>query len=126
MLVLVIGYVGGRMVYIHGTGVRAGGELAQTAHGAEQLAVGLVRGQSRVALGRTAFVSGLGCASCHGMQAQGGRGPCLSGGFELANFRRTHGDGLFPPQVVTPRMLNAVEAWLQTRPSGAVCIGGDG
>ena len=125
-LVLVIGYVGGRMVYIHGTGVRAGGELTQTAHGAEQLAVGLVRGQSQVALGKNAYVSGLGCASCHGMHAEGGRGPCLSGGFELAHFRRTHGDGLFPPQVVTRRMLDAVEAWLQTRPSGAVCRGGDG
>jgi uncharacterized membrane protein len=123
-LVLVIGYVGGRMVYIHGTGVHAGGEIAQSAHGAVVLASGLARGGDPVALGRDAFRNGFGCASCHGMQAQGKRGPCLSGGVDLDRFRHTHGTGLFPPAIITAKMVGAVNAWLKTDPAGAACRGG--
>ena len=124
LLVVAIGYVGGRMVYIHGTGVRQGGEFAQTAQGVEQLAVGLARGASPVALGRTAFRTGLGCGSCHGMNAEGGVGPCVSGGIDLGRFRDTHGDGLFPRSLVSDRMLETVNAWLRTKPAnGAVCHG---
>lgn len=124
VLVIVIGYIGGRMVYIHGTGVHQGGEFAQTAQGAAELAVGLARGASPVALGRTAFQTGLGCGSCHGMHAEGGVGPCLSGGIVLDRFWHTHGDGLFPRSVVSDRMIQTVNAWLQTKPAnGAVCHG---
>lgn len=125
-LVLVIGYVGGRMVYIHGTGVHTGGEFQQTATGAAQLAVGLSRGGSPSSLGRVAFRTGLGCASCHGMHAEGMRGPCLSGGIEIDGFRHTHGSGLFPPAVVTTRMVDAINAWLRTDPAGRVCHGEGG
>lgn len=126
VLVLVIGYVGGRMVYVHGTGVHAGGEFQQTARGADQLAVGLARGGSSVALGHVAFTTGFGCGSCHGMSAQGGRGPCLSGGFEADGFDHTHGAGLFPRSVVTRSMVDAMNAWLATRPAGRVCHGEGG
>lgn len=125
-LVLVIGYIGGRMVYIHGAGLDAGGELAQTGHGAVQLEAGLVAGRSDVSLGRQAFQHGFGCASCHGMQAQGQRGPCLSGGARLDAFRGTHGTGLFPAAIVTARMFAAVDAWLKTDPAGEDCHRGGG
>jgi mono/diheme cytochrome c family protein len=110
------------MVYIHGVGLHAGGALAQSASGGEQLAAGLARGGNEVALGRRAFQTGLGCAGCHGLHAQGARGPCLSGGIHLESFRHTHGDGLFPPAFVTDRMVAALDAWLRTDPAGpAVC-----
>jgi len=112
------GFLGGRMVYQQGVGVDAGGQFAQTARGAAELAAGLAQGDSRVALGRSAFQTGLGCASCHGMQAQGGRAPGLSGGIELEAFRHTHGAGLFPTSVVSDPMLAAIEAWLETNPAG--------
>jgi class 3 adenylate cyclase/mono/diheme cytochrome c family protein len=67
------------------------------------------------AAGRRAFArGGLGCASCHGDQAEGLRGPSLAGGAELEEFRHVHGTGLFPPTVVTDRDFAAVNAWLQT------------
>jgi uncharacterized membrane protein len=124
LLVVVIGYIGGRMVYIHAVGLDKGGELAQTASAASTVAVDLARHESPAAVGKWAFQTGFGCASCHGLKAQGGRGPGLSGGFEVGNFEQTHGSGLFPLQVVTPQMLAAVEAWLRTKPSG-VSRGGD-
>ena len=117
-LVVVIGYIGGRMVYIHAVGVHSGGELAKTAHGAEVVAADLAKGQSPVAVGKWAFQSGFGCASCHGMLAEGQRGPGLSGGFRVERFEHTHGTGLFPRSIVTPQMVNALEAWLRTKPSG--------
>lgn len=52
------------------------------------------------------------------MKAQGGRGPGVSGGFDVGRFEHTHGSGLFPRAIVTPQMLAAVEAWLKTKPSG--------
>ena len=39
------------------------------------------------------FQSGFGCAACHGMEAQGARGPGLSGGFDADSFEHTHGPG---------------------------------
>lgn len=126
LLVIVIGYIGGRMVYIHAVGIDNGGELAQTATAAATVAVDLSRHQSQAAVGKWAFQHGFGCASCHGMKAQGGRGPGLSGiGFDLGRFRHTHGTGLFPSQIVTDRMLAAVNAWLYTKPSG-ISRRGDG
>lgn len=62
--------------------------------------------------------SGFGCASCHGDEAQGLRGPSVSGGAELGQFRRVHGDGPFPPAVVSDRDFTAVDAWLGTRRRG--------
>jgi uncharacterized membrane protein len=124
LLVVVIGYIGGRMVYIHAVGIDNGGELAQTATAATAVSVDLARHESPVAVGRWAFQTGFGCATCHGMQAQGGRGPGLSGGFEVARFEDTHGGALFPQRIVTPRMLDTLEAWLRTKPSG-ISRGGD-
>jgi uncharacterized membrane protein len=113
--VLAQGYLGGRMTYDQGVGVDAGGELAQTATGAKALDVALARGMAPADAGRQAFSRrGLGCASCHGDQAQGLRGPSLSGGAERAQFRRVHGDGLFPPAVVSDRDFAAIDAWLRT------------
>jgi uncharacterized membrane protein len=125
LLVFAIGYVGGRMVYIHAVGVDAGGELAQTASGAVTVAADLASGKSAVATGKWAFQQGFGCASCHGMKAQGGRGPGLSGGFDARRFRQTHGTGLFPAGIVTGAMVDALEAWLRTKPSG-ISPQGDG
>jgi mono/diheme cytochrome c family protein len=118
--VLAQGYLGGRMTYDQGVGVDSGGEFAQTATGAKALEVALARGTGRAPAGRQAFSrSGLGCASCHGDQAQGLRGPDLAGGAELAQFRRVHGSGLFPPAVVSDRDFAAVNAWLRTLPRPA-------
>jgi mono/diheme cytochrome c family protein len=65
--------------------------------------------------GKHAFsTSGLGCASCHGDQAQGQRGPRLAGGVELEEFRHVHANGLFPANVVTDADFAAIEAWLKT------------
>lgn len=118
VLVVVIGYIGGRMVYIHAVGIHDGGALAQTASGAETVAADLARHESPVQVGKWAFQRGFGCASCHGLQAQGGRGPGLSGGFDVGRFEHTHGAGLFPASMVTPQMVNTLEAWLRTKPSG--------
>jgi mono/diheme cytochrome c family protein len=118
--VLAQGYLGGRMTYDQGVGVDGGGELARTAAGAEALEAGLARGVRPGDAGRQAFArSGLGCASCHGDQAQGRRGPRLAGGAELDQFRRVHGDGLFPPAVVSDRDFAAVNAWLRRLPRPA-------
>jgi mono/diheme cytochrome c family protein len=118
--VLAQGYLGGRMTYDQGVGVDGGGEFAQTARGAKGLEVALARGTGPASAGRQAFSrSGLGCASCHGDQAQGLRGPDLAGGAELAQFRRVHGSGLFPPAVVSDRDFAAVNAWLRTLPRPA-------
>jgi mono/diheme cytochrome c family protein len=115
--VLAQGYIGGRMTYQHGVGVDRGGQYAQTARGVAQLEVALASGSDPVSPGRQAFsLSGLGCASCHGDQAQGMRGPRLVGGVELADFRHVHGHGLFPPDVVTDRDFAAIDAWLRTLP----------
>jgi hypothetical protein len=35
---------------------------------------------------------------------------------ELGQFRRVHGDALFPPAVVGDRQFAAVDAWLRTLP----------
>jgi uncharacterized membrane protein len=113
--VLVQGYLGGRMAYDQAVGVDGGGQLAQSAAGAKRLEVALVRGASMVAAGDAAFSpTGLGCASCHGMRAQGARGPRLAGGKDLADFRRVHGGGLFPPAIVSDRDFAAVDAYLRT------------
>jgi mono/diheme cytochrome c family protein len=115
--VLAQGYLGGRMTYDQGVGVARGGEFAQTGSGAAALDAALARGVAPADAGRQAFSRrGLGCASCHGDQAQGRRGPSLSGGAERAQFRRVHGDGLFPPAVVSDRDFAAVDAWLRTLP----------
>jgi uncharacterized membrane protein len=113
--VLAQGYLGGRMTYHHGVGVDAGGQFAQTADGVRELDVALARGTAPAAAGREAFArSGLGCASCHGDQAEGLRGPSLADGVELEEFRHVHGTGLFPPSVVTDRDFAAINAWLRT------------
>jgi uncharacterized membrane protein len=125
VLVVVIGYVGGRMVYVRAVGIQDGGELAQTASGAATVAADLARGQGAVSVGKWAFQDGFGCASCHGTLAQGGRGPGLSGGFQVRRFEHTHGTGLFPASMVTPAMIGALEAWLRTKPSG-ISPQGDG
>jgi len=125
LFVVVIGYMGGRMVYIDAVGIQNGGELAQTASGAETAVAALARGESIVAVGKQLFQTGFGCASCHGMKAQGGRGPGLSGGFDVHRFEHTHGTGLFPSSIATPRLVDALEAWLRTKPSG-ISPQGDG
>jgi uncharacterized membrane protein len=113
--VAVQGYLGGRMAYDRGVGVFRGGELAQTAAGARTLELSLAGGSSPAAAGRRAFAAGeLGCASCHGDRAQGLRGPPLAGGRDLGDFRRVHGDGLFPASVVGARDFAAIDAWLRT------------
>jgi uncharacterized membrane protein len=122
LLVVGVGYVGGKMVYAQGVGVEAGGQFNQTARGAALLAAGLATSTDSVALGKEAFQTGLGCASCHGMEAQGGRGPALAGGVELEWFRSAHGKELFPADVVTDPMFQAVDDWLKTladRPAAA-------
>jgi uncharacterized membrane protein len=113
--VAVQGYLGGRMTYQHGVGVYDGGQMAQTAAGASRLDVALAKGASPVSAGRQAFsAEGLGCARCHGDQAQGLRGPNLQGGRELPDFRRVHGHGLFPAQAVRDRDFAAIDAYLRT------------
>jgi uncharacterized membrane protein len=114
VLTVAVGFVGGKMVYAQGVGVDAGGQFAQTARGASALAAGLATKADQVALGKQAFQTGLGCGSCHGMNAEGGRAPALAGGIELQWFRGTHGQGLFPASVVTDPMFRAVNAWLKT------------
>ena len=113
--VFVQGYLGGRMTYDRGVGVASAGEFAQTGDGAKGLDVALAHGASMVTAGREAFsADGLGCARCHGDQAQGLRGPRLAGGAELEEFRHVHGHGLFPPRMVSDRDFAAVDAWLRT------------
>ena len=114
MLTVAVGYVGGKMVYAQGVGVDAGGQFAQTARGASQLAAGLATNADPMPLGKQAFQTGLGCGSCHGMDAQGGRGPALAGGVELEGFRGAHGSTLFPASVVTDPMFQVVDDWLKT------------
>lgn len=119
--VFVQGYLGGRMTYDRGVGIASGGEFAQTGAGAKQLEVALARGTSAAQAGRQAFSSeGFGCASCHGDQAQGMRGPALAGGKDLADFRRVHGKLLFPKAMVSDQDFQAIDAWLKTlkRPGG--------
>jgi uncharacterized membrane protein len=119
-LVLVQGYLGGRMTYDQGVGIDGGGQLARTAVGARRLAVALASDDSPVSAGRAAFsAQGLGCALCHGNRAQGMRGPSLAGGADLARFRRKHAHGLFPPSVVTDRDFAAIDSWLRTLPRGS-------
>jgi mono/diheme cytochrome c family protein len=109
------GYLGGRMTYNSGVGVASGGQLAQSASGAARLDAALAQGMQPAKAGRMAFsTSGLGCASCHGALAQGERGPRLAGGRDLADFRRVHGRGLFPPRIVSDRDFAAVDAYLRT------------
>ncbi len=115
VLVFAQGYLGGRMTYQQAVGIFDGGQLAQSSAGAARLRTMLVRGVPDVQAGRTAFSSeGLGCATCHGDQAQGARGPRLAGGIELDHFRHVHGHGLFPPQIVSDREVAAINAWLRT------------
>ncbi|HEU4976146.1 MAG TPA: DUF2231 domain-containing protein [Baekduia sp.] len=123
--VFVQGYLGGRMTYNDGVGIQDGGQFAQTAIGVKRLETALATGASPVAAGRMAFsAQGLGCARCHGDQAQGQRGPRLAGGVELPEFRDVHGHGLFPSDVVTDRDFRAVDAYL--RSLGPVRGGGGG
>ena len=111
------GYIGGRMTYQHAVGVFNGGQLSQSATGAQQLEVALARGTAPATAGRQAFsADGLGCALCHGDHAQGLRGPPLAGGVDLADFRGVHQHGLFPPAIVSDRAFAAVDAWLRTLP----------
>ena len=118
--VTVQGYLGGRMTYEHGVGVQALGQARQTATGASRLHITLAQGTPMERAGEQAFsTSGLGCASCHGDRAQGARGPRLADGKDLADFRRVHAQGLFPPSVVTDRDFAAVDAWLKTLRRGA-------
>ena len=113
--VLAQGYLGGRMTYHHGVGVDGGGQFAQTANGVSKLNVALAKGTAPATAGRQAFArTGLGCASCHGDQAQGLRGPALAGGAELEEFRHVHGTGLFPPDAVKDSDFAAINAWLRT------------
>jgi uncharacterized membrane protein len=113
--VVVQGYLGGRMTYDSGVGIQDGGQLAESAAGAERLAVALARGMPPARAGKIAFsTGGLGCASCHGALAQGKRGPELAGGRELPDFRRVHGHGLFPPRIVSDRDFAAIDAYLRT------------
>jgi mono/diheme cytochrome c family protein len=113
--VLAQGYLGGRMTYEQGVGVAALGQGRQTAVGAARLATDLTSGMADVQAGRRAFsVQGLGCATCHGDLAQGQRGPRLSGGRDVEDFRRVHGAGLFPPSVVTDRDFDAIDAYLRS------------
>jgi len=113
--VLAQGYIGGRMTYEHAVGIDSGGQLAQTAHGASQLEVALATGTAPAQAGKQAFSeTGLGCASCHGDQAQGQRGPRLAGGVELEEFRGVHAHGLFPPAAVSDRDFAAINAYLKT------------
>jgi mono/diheme cytochrome c family protein len=114
VLTVAVGFVGGKMVYAQGVGVDAGGQFAQTATGASRLAAGLATHAAVLPLGKQAFQTGLGCGSCHGMDAQGGRAPALAGGVELEGFRSAHGNGLFPPSVVTDPMFQVVDDWLKT------------
>jgi uncharacterized membrane protein len=114
LLTVAVGYVGGKMVYGQGVGVDAGGQFAQTARGASLLAAGLATNADRVALGKQAYQTGLGCGSCHGMEAQGGSAPALAGGVELDGFRGAHGKGLFPASVISDRMFQVVDDWLRT------------
>lgn len=114
LLTVSVGFVGGKMVYAQGVGVDAGGQFAQTARGASLLAGGLATNADPLPLGKQAFQTGLGCGSCHGMQAQGARGPALAGGVPLEAFRSAHGNGLFPSSVVTDPMFQVVDDWLKT------------
>jgi mono/diheme cytochrome c family protein len=115
LAVLAQGYLGGRMTYEHGVGVQALGQGRQTAIGAARLSADLASGMSDVQAGRRAFsVQGLGCAACHGDLAQGQRGPRLTGGREIEEFRGVHGGGLFPASVVTDRDFAAIDAYLRS------------
>lgn len=115
VLVFVQGYLGGRMTYQQAVGVYDGGQLAQSASGASQLNTALAKGVPDVRAGKQAFSEmGLGCAACHGDQAQGERGPRLAGGVELEEFRGVHGHGLFPPRIVSDRDFAAIDAYLKS------------
>src|SRR5258705_11717694 len=88
-LVVVQGYLGGRMTYDQGVGIESGGQLAQTAVGAERLAVALASDDSQAHAGQMAFsAQGLGCARCHGDRAQGMRAPSLAAGADPRRFLR--------------------------------------
>jgi mono/diheme cytochrome c family protein len=113
--VVVQGYLGGRMTYDRGVGVYDGGEMAQTAAGTGALDAALAKGVPAATAGRMAFsAQGLGCARCHGDQAQGMRGPSLRGGRDVEEFRHVHGHGLFAARAVSDRDFAAIDAWLQT------------
>ena len=115
--VFVQGYLGGRMTYDKGVGVYAGGEFAQTGAAAKRLDVALATGTKPAVAGGEAFAQqGLGCASCHGDKAEGLRGPSLAGGRGLDDFRRVHGEGLFPATMVSDRDFAAIDAWLRSLP----------
>jgi mono/diheme cytochrome c family protein len=115
VMVFAQGYLGGRMTYQQAVGIYDGGQLAQSAAGASRLNAALKMGTNPVQAGKQAFSEmGLGCASCHGDQAQGERGPRLAGGVELEEFRGVHGHGLFPPRIVSDRDFAAIDAYLKT------------
>jgi uncharacterized membrane protein len=115
LLVVAQGYLGGRMTYDQGMGIDRGGQFAQTATGTARLRVALATGTAPATAGKVAYAAGgLGCARCHGDQAQGMRGPRLAGGAELGEFRRVHEHGLFPASLITARDFAAVDAYLRT------------
>ena len=93
--VLAQGYIGGRMTYDHGRRrrrrrpVRADRRPASASSTSRWPRAPLRPRRAAQAFAR----SGLGCASCHGDQAQGLRGPSLAGGAELEEFRGVHGTG---------------------------------
>ena len=120
------GYLGGRMTYNQGVGVFDGGQFTQSGVGSTELNIALAQNRDEVLAGREAFsAEGLGCARCHGDRAQGTRGPALAGGRDLADFRRVHGHGLFPPQLVSDRDFAAIDAWLKSlKPAGEGADGG--
>jgi mono/diheme cytochrome c family protein len=115
--VTVQGYLGGRMTYEHGVGVQDAGAFAQSARGAADLELALAKGTAPAQAGEMAYSADeLGCAACHGDRAQGGRGPALGGGRRLEEFRRVHGNGLFPAKIVSDGDFAAIVAYLQTLP----------
>jgi mono/diheme cytochrome c family protein len=115
--VVVQGYLGGRMTYEHAVGIDQGGQLTRSGVGAVRLNLELAQGVKVADAGHEAFsAQGLGCARCHGDQAEGQRGPALAGGAQLADFRRVHEHGLFPARLVTDRDFAAIDAWLRTLP----------
>ena len=120
VLVFAQGYLGGRMTYDQGVGIDSGGQFAQTANGTTAMAMARSRGMPADQVGRIGFsAEGLGCARCHGMRAQGQRGPALAGrDVELEEFRGVHGHGLFPPKVVSDADFAAIKAYIQGLPVG--------
>ena len=91
-----------------------GAMIAAHKHQAQDEELFFVSGRTETTVGKQAYQTGLGCGSCHGMEAQGGRAPALAGGVELEGFRSAHDAALFPAGVVTDPMFQVVDDWLKT------------